>query len=166
MSRKKIHVELNIDDCLDRFKSALAIKSDADIAKLLDISTQNLSNKKKGGTLIVDLLEFAINSKMNINWLLFGDDYEKARSEDKIINAMQNDPYKDLITKTRTVLESKTGYSSSLAMNIESFHESVVTLEKVENLEKDVKELKSTVDKLSANGREKEEISVAQNAGN
>jgi transcriptional regulator with XRE-family HTH domain len=76
-------------------------------------------------------------------------------------NSPGADPWQDHIIKTRFILESKTGYANSLAANIESFYDAVVTAEKLKNHEQRLERL----EKLST-GREKEEISdTAQAVG-
>lgn len=67
------------------------------------------------------------------------------------------DPWHTHITKTRFILESKTGYAKSLAANIDSFYDAVVTAEKLTDHEKRLAQL----EKLSTVGREKEEDSDA-----
>jgi transcriptional regulator with XRE-family HTH domain len=49
----------------------------------------------------------------------------------------------DLISKAITVLKSKTHYASSLSANIESFHQAVIQVTDINNLKKDVEELKA-----------------------
>ncbi len=71
------------------------------------------------------------------------------------------DPWHTHITKTRFILDSKTGYAKSLAANIESFYDAVVTAEKLIDHENRLAQL----EKLSTVGREKEDINNAQAVG-
>lgn len=70
------------------------------------------------------------------------------------------DPWQGHIDKTRFILESKTNYSNSLAANIDSFYDAVVTAEKLLDHENRLAQL----EKLSTAGREKEEDSDAAQA--
>lgn len=67
------------------------------------------------------------------------------------------DPWHNLLDKTRQILCSGTGYANSLAANIDSFYDAVVTKNQLKDHEKRLGELEQ---KLSTDGREKDDRPV------
>jgi transcriptional regulator with XRE-family HTH domain len=70
------------------------------------------------------------------------------------------DIWQDHLIKTRFILESKTGYANSLAANIESFYDAVVTAEKLKDHEKRLEDIEQQL----STGRGKVEDSDAAQA--
>jgi len=64
---------IEIDTILTRFKFATGLKNDRDIADLIGISPQNFNNRKKRGTLLSPILEWAAKEKINTSWILTGE---------------------------------------------------------------------------------------------
>jgi len=62
-----------------------SIKKDRELAKLFGQSQTNFSNKKKRGTLINLIIEYSINEKVNLNWLLTGKDTLNDNKKDEQI---------------------------------------------------------------------------------
>ena len=78
------------------------------------------------------------------------------------VKTLDADPCHDLLIKTRLVLESKTGFAKSLAANIVSFHDAVVTAEKLKDHERRLEDL----EQKHSTGRGKvEDSDAAQAAG-
>lgn len=55
-----------------RAKVLAKVSNDKDLAQVLGISKNNLSNQKKKGTLKYRLLDWATEKKYNLNWLFYG----------------------------------------------------------------------------------------------
>ncbi|CAN2041044.1 HTH araC/xylS-type domain-containing protein [Candidatus Magnetomoraceae bacterium gMMP-15] len=65
---------MNTNKIIDKIKYIKKFKSDKDIAELLGISPTNFNNRKKRGTLIPLITEWGIHEKVDLNWLLKGDE--------------------------------------------------------------------------------------------
>ena len=63
---------LDIDNILGRLKEVAGIKKDKEIAPLLSLSPQSFSNRKKRGTLIPLIMEWAARNGINGTWILTG----------------------------------------------------------------------------------------------
>ncbi len=74
MSRAKIHLLMNVDDVISRLKNSLNITTDKQLAKLFDISDQNFLNQKKSKTILIRAINLALHYKMNMNWLIYGEE--------------------------------------------------------------------------------------------
>jgi hypothetical protein len=72
MSRAKFHLKMNVNDVVSRLKSRLSIKTDKQLAGLLNISEQNYANQKKKGTILIQIINLAIHYKMSMDWLIYG----------------------------------------------------------------------------------------------
>lgn len=72
MSRKKITIS-ELKTILDRVKSVKNLKNDKDIAILLNISNSDFSNRKKRGTLLPLITQWAIDEKLDVDRLMKGD---------------------------------------------------------------------------------------------
>jgi len=55
---------------LDRAKKAVGVKSDSSFAQLIGISPQDLSNRKKRGTLRSLIIEWALKEDLNVSFIL------------------------------------------------------------------------------------------------
>jgi len=65
--------KLNFSDILDRIKQHEGTRNDKDVAKLFNVSAENLSRWKTRNRIpFEELLEYSMNSDVNFNWLLFG----------------------------------------------------------------------------------------------
>ena len=63
---------MNVNDVVSRLKSRLSIKTDKQLAGLLNISEQNYANQKKKGTILIQIINLAIHYKMSMDWLIYG----------------------------------------------------------------------------------------------
>jgi len=72
------------------------------------------------------------------------------------------DPLKDLLNKTRLILESKTGYANSLASNIESFYDAIQTKKKLSDHENRLEQIEQ---KLSTCGEGERDNNIARKMG-
>jgi hypothetical protein len=60
----------DIDKILGRIKKIKKIHKQKEIAKLFKLSDNDFSNRKKRGTLIPVIIEWAMKEKVSIDWLL------------------------------------------------------------------------------------------------
>jgi hypothetical protein len=133
MSRKKItNSELN--EILTRIKSIRNLKNNKDVAVLLNISGSDFSNRKKRGTLLPLITQWAIDEKINIEHLLNGD--EKKIPPDSCIRE-EDASYRDkksvdaLLESVRKILNSGNKVAAEvLGKNIQYFARVIETEKK------------------------------------
>jgi hypothetical protein len=65
-----------------RMKHIAGIKTDKDLAELIDLSPADFSNRKKRDTLLPLIIDWAIHEKVDLNWLLTGDGNQTLDSVD------------------------------------------------------------------------------------
>ena len=134
---------------------SLGYKTKKDLAKALNISTSDLSNRTKSGTAKQLLIDLAVHKNVNTDWLLTGKgnmsaDAGVAKSQPPY-NANSTAPrISELLTKTAAVLESSTIFSSALKSNIDAFHHALhceeqlaIAIQRIDDLE----EWKKSVEK-------------------
>lgn len=64
---------VNLDDAVKRLLNTKGLTQGKEAAKILGISPADLSNRKKRGTLLPLLIEWAIKEKVNLHWFLTGE---------------------------------------------------------------------------------------------
>ncbi len=65
--------KLRFDDVVGRFRDALGLSSDADVARALGLSTGDFANRKRRGTLPLEkLAAAALSRNVSVDWLLTG----------------------------------------------------------------------------------------------
>jgi len=65
--------KLGFEILMERLKSALGVNSDAQLSKILNISTSNLSNRKKAGSVPFDLIiPLCISRNISTDWIFRG----------------------------------------------------------------------------------------------
>lgn len=67
---------------VERLKQSASMSSDKQLAGLLGLSPQDFSKRKKRGTILPLLIEYAINHKVDLNWLLTGEGERCIKKED------------------------------------------------------------------------------------
>jgi hypothetical protein len=72
MSRQIIF-KINLDGMIHRLKKLLDFEYDNQLAKLLDITPQGFIGMKKKGTLLPRFIDYAIDHKINLQWLVYGE---------------------------------------------------------------------------------------------
>lgn len=86
-------IEINYKETIDRLTKHSNAKSDADIARALEISPQALFTFKKRGKLPSDLLiKYCLKHQLSIDWLLTGEDYKTLSEGKEVMSAHENDP--------------------------------------------------------------------------
>jgi Sec-independent protein translocase protein TatA len=139
---------------ISRFKKALGYSSDKQLAELFGISQQDFSNKKRRGTLQSLIIKHALNTNVNMNWLLTGegnmyaielaakveakshtgdvrldieDASEEAEAGRKVIEAL---------VMAKRVLESRTTYADALYLNVVHFDRAIMAETRIANIER------------------------------
>ncbi len=97
---------------LERSKQVAGVKTDKEFAEILGVSHQNFSARKKNKSLIPLIVTWALQSDVDLNWLL--------RGEDRGITDFQSYKISDLLGKTAQVLEHRDHISKALATCIEA----------------------------------------------
>lgn len=133
MSRKKITIS-ELNEILERIKSDRCLKNDKDVAALLNISGSDFSNRKKRGTLLPLITQWAIDEKIDMDLLLKGDE-KQAQTDCCVTEESAN--YRDkktvdaLLAAVRKILMSGNKIASEvLAKNIQYFLRVVETEQK------------------------------------
>ena len=136
----------NFQDRLDWLIKKFANGKPFVFAKKTGIKSGTFQSYLKGRLPQADqLLCFRRTFGVNLNWLLSGEG-EPLESN----HPTTTDPEKlDLLRMTHEVLDSQGSYSASLAANIRSFHEAVVTERRLEKLETEVAELRGLVQSMA-----------------
>ena len=62
----------DIEDVLERIKKIKRIENDKDLAQLFGVSASNFSNRKQRGSLLPLIVDWAINERFSVDWLLTG----------------------------------------------------------------------------------------------
>lgn len=63
---------INFDDVIARIKESMNYSANLQVAELFGLSAADFSKRKKTGTILPIVVEWAINKKVNIDWLLTG----------------------------------------------------------------------------------------------
>lgn len=69
---------LNFKEIENRIKIQTGLSESKDIAALFKMTPQNYSNKKGLGTLLPVIVEWAVHEKVNLDWLMRGEEEKKA----------------------------------------------------------------------------------------
>lgn len=64
---------INIDEVISRVKSLKGLKSNKELALLFHLSPEDFSNRKRRGSLLTLIIEWAMNENVNINRILKGE---------------------------------------------------------------------------------------------
>ncbi len=64
---------MDIQVALDRIKEVKGLRNDKEIAPLLGLSAQNFSNRKKRGTLLSLIVDWAADEGFNAAYILYGE---------------------------------------------------------------------------------------------
>jgi hypothetical protein len=158
MSRQ-IKFKINYDEIIGRLKGLLNFKYNSQLAELIELSEEVFSVMKSKGTLLPHLINLALNHKLNLQWLVFGEGAPFAgyslegQNLDLIASSSKEygDPVniEDLTNKTVEVLKSDTGFSVALAHNINAFHKAISTESRVDILENQMKDQRAQTAELS-----------------
>jgi phage repressor protein C with HTH and peptisase S24 domain len=67
---------VNLDDIIGRLKRVSGIPQNKELADILGISSSDFSNRKKRGTLLPMIIDWAIHENVNLHWLVTGEEPE------------------------------------------------------------------------------------------
>ena len=144
----------NIVEQIERLISALELKNQRHLAALLGISPARITDAKTRGVIPSEWLVRAAEKGINPAWVKTGTGPMKIEaSSSTAAGASESQPKINaaegmLITKK--VLESGTGYANALWHNLKSFEAAVDKEERVEELTKEVRELKEMMVRMEA----------------
>lgn len=83
----------DVSELIDRIKSLLSLKRDYEVADLFGITPNDLSNRKKRGTLEKIAISWATEENINLDWLIHG--RGDPHDENKQLNVRQSNPNYD-----------------------------------------------------------------------
>lgn len=121
---------MNADEIIERFKQINNLHKHKELAKFLDISPQDFSQRKNRGTIINLLLDHPSTKQINLHWLLTGEGpmrREEAQPDvvETNIKASKKD-YGDILRMTAEIMESGSIYADALRSNVLAFHRAVI----------------------------------------
>jgi len=133
---------VNLDAVVSRLLKTMGLTQIKDAAAILGISPADLSNRKKRGTLLPLLVDWAVNESVNLHWFLTGEGVSDANS-----SALDPDPeIADLLAGARNVLTSGNPIAfDALERNIRYFSHAIEVEKRMQGVEADLAEMKSYV---------------------
>lgn len=166
MSGGKIHVTVNLvkqffhenmkksSEIIKRLMKAAGYETKEKLAAALGMTSSNLSNKQKRGTLHKLIVEESLNKNININWIYtgIGEIYcdiveapHKPVAEPQPADATARSCYPEdwtpeqinICKKVKAILESRHEvYAAALKANVDAFHHSICLEDKVDELDR------------------------------
>ena len=113
----------NREELLVRLAQFKGFKKDIDIADYLGLSKTNFSNKKKRDTLLINIVEKAIEEDIDLNWLIKG---KKLSDNFQNKHKSNHDETDDLIDMAIFVLKANhEKHTQALKCNIIAFYDAV-----------------------------------------
>ncbi|MFH1215744.1 MAG: hypothetical protein V1706_04495 [Pseudomonadota bacterium] len=96
--------KVDIEEIIDRLKKKTSLSTNKDIADLLGLSPTDYCNRKKRGTLLPLLIDWAMNEKVDLQYFIVEDKYQNEATGHGQIG---NDPeVAELLEGARRVLKS------------------------------------------------------------
>jgi len=80
-----MHENVDIEKIIDRLKKKTRLSTNKDIADLLGLSPTDYGNRKKRGTLLPILIDWALNEKVDLQDFIVGRRYISEQNKDGII---------------------------------------------------------------------------------
>jgi len=68
---------VNLEEMVKRLLETRGLTQGKEAAEILGISAADLSNRKKRGTLLPLLIEWAVNERVNLHWFVTGSEPKK-----------------------------------------------------------------------------------------
>jgi peptidoglycan hydrolase CwlO-like protein len=155
-----MHNSETFSDIIERIKDIKHLRSDAQVAKALNMSRNDLYGFKRRKTIPHDALhEFCKNEVININYIMNGtlpiyeQDVHKPGAA-PISEPQQpyssNHKTSDLLIKTASVLESTTVFSGALKSNIEAFHTAIKFEAELDDANRKISDLENKMKQIEA----------------
>lgn len=147
---------INIALVIERTLLAFNCTSQKQLADIFNISPEDLSARKRRGTLLKLIEKEAFRRKISYDWIITGEGSKTfghgtgTRISEPISEYNHSGSISDSLAKTAAILESKSIFSHALSSNIEAFHYALIiekklniAIDKIEVLE----EWKKSVEK-------------------
>ena len=93
---------VNLIDIIDRLKHSLSLEKNYEVADLLGLSPADFSKRKKTGTLLPLIIELAISKRVNLEWLLRGENVDPSVFEPSDLQLIG-----DIIESLETILQEE-----------------------------------------------------------
>lgn len=136
--------KVDIEKIIERLKEKTKISTNKDIADLLGLSPTDYGNRKKRGSLLPLLIDWALNEKVNLQDFIVGGKYQTEETH----AYLDEDPeIAELLEGARRVLKSGNPVAfDALERNIRYFDHAVATEKRLEAVEE---KLETVLDKLA-----------------
>jgi hypothetical protein len=95
---------VNLDLVIGRIEALKGITGDKFIAGALGISPQDFSNRKKRGTLLPVIFEWAINENIDLNWLMKGEGGSKLALPQPVMVMDRPEVYNPVVSRIDLML--------------------------------------------------------------
>lgn len=160
---------MNVDEIILRIRDRCSIPSDKELAKRLGLSQPNFANRKKRGTLLDLLIDFAIHENVNLHWLITGKD-SSAPASDKPLDEGEVEfvcpsEIADLLRRARKVLTSGNQVAfDALSRNIQYFSHAIETERRLNAMDERVAALEDVIRSLKGSPRSPEAESSTEEA--
>ena len=103
---------MDIETILSRIQKSYGLKKDKEVANLIGLGPNDFSNRKKRGSLLKAIVEWAAHENVSLDWLVYGrGDASLTEDERESI----------LLNKAKTILTSGSRYADNLSDHIEDY---------------------------------------------
>ena len=136
---------VNLNAVVGRLLEKKGLAQIKEAAGILGISPADLSNRKKRGTLLPLLIDWAINKRVNLHWFITGERVFDSKSTD-----LDPDPeIAELLEGARKVLTSGNPIAfNALEQNIRYFSHAIDVEKRMRGMENDVSEMKRYIEEM------------------
>jgi hypothetical protein len=118
---------VDLDGIVLRIREIRELSTNLQVAELFKLSPQDFSKRKKRGTLLPIIIEWGINHKVDINWLLTGKTVSQHKGNEETSKATEHQQCDEIESQSIKVLQDFT--DKQRALNITS---DLVMLEKLD----------------------------------
>jgi hypothetical protein len=147
---------VNLDEVVGRLLGIKGLTQIKQVAELLNISAADLSNRKKRGTLLPLLIDWALHEKVNLHWFVTGE----APLETGSLELDPDPEIADLLAGARNVLTSGNPVAfDALERNIRYFSHAIEVEKRMQGVEADLAEMKRFVQEMKKQEADRERLS-------
>ena len=123
----------DIEILIDRIKVLHSIKTDSQLSELIGISAADFSLRKKRNTLFTPIILWAINERLNLNWLVYG-------KQDDVVDTTTV----QAVASLREILASDDPvWKPAILANLAAFRQAVDQKREMEKLRQEVAAVKA-----------------------